>query len=172
MFKKILIPTDGSALATQAALEGIELAKKVGAEVVCIFVAAENQTAVFDFAHVKMDNHWPTNEEYEKAVKRAAKEFMTPIRDAAAKAGIKLTEQTYISNSPALYIVSAAEKNGCDLIYMASRGRAGWEKMLLGSVAAQVITASPIPVLVFKVKKEQLPPKAQQIAYPDLIPMV
>ena len=33
MFKKILIPTDGSALATQAALEGIELAKKVGAEV-------------------------------------------------------------------------------------------------------------------------------------------
>ena len=126
MFKKILIPTDGSALATQAALEGIELAKKVGAEVVCIFVAGENQTAVFDFAHVKTDNHWPSNEEYERAVKGAAREFMTPVREAATAAGITLTEQTYISNSPALYIVSAAEKNGCDLIYMASRGRAGW----------------------------------------------
>ena len=57
MFKKILIPTDGSALATQAAMEGIELAKKVGAEVVCIFVAGENQAAVFDFAHAKTDNH-------------------------------------------------------------------------------------------------------------------
>ena len=68
MFKKILIPTDGSALATQAALEGIELAKKVGAEVVCVFVAGENQNAVFDFAHVKMDNHWPTDEEYEKVI--------------------------------------------------------------------------------------------------------
>lgn len=172
MFKKILIPTDGSALATQAALEGIELAKKVGAEVVCVFVANENQAAVFDFAHVKPDNSWPTNEEYEKAVKSAAKEFMTPIREAASAAGVKLDEQTYISNSPALYIVSAAEKNGCDLIYMASRGRAGWEKMLLGSVAAQVITASSIPVLVFKVKQEQLPPKTQKIAYPNLIPMV
>ncbi len=172
MFKKILIPTDGSALATQAAMEGIELAKKVGAEVVCIFVAGENQAAVFDFAHAKPDNHWPTNAEYERAVKGAAREFMTPVREAAAAAGIKLTEQAYISNSPALYIVSAAEKNGCDLIYMASRGRAGWEKMLLGSVASQVVTASPIPVLIYKVKKEQLPPKAQQVVYPDLIPMV
>ena len=172
MFKKILIPTDGSALATQAAMEGVELAKQVGAEVVCVFVASENQAAVFDFAHVKTDNHWPSNEEYEKAVKSAAKEFMTPIREAANTAGVKLTEQAYISNSPALYIVSAAEKNECDLIYMASRGRAGWEKMLLGSVAAQVITASPIPVLVYKVKKEQLPPKTQQVVYPNLIPMV
>ena len=46
------------------------------------------------------------------------------------------------------------------------------EKMLLGSVAAQVVTASPIPVLIYKVKKEQLPPKTQPVVYPDLIPMV
>ena len=64
MFKKILIPTDGSALATQAALEGIDYAKLAGAEVVCVFVAGENQAAVFDFSHVKPDSHWPTDEEY------------------------------------------------------------------------------------------------------------
>ena len=171
MFQKILIPTDGSALATQAALAGVEMAKKVGAEVVCVFVAGENQAAVFDFSHVRPEAHWPTNAEYESAVKDAAKEFMKPVQEAAAAAGVTFTEETFISNSPALYIVSAAEKNGCDLIYMASRGRAGWEKMLLGSVAAQVITASPIPVLVYKVKKEQLPPKTK-VVYSDLIPMV
>ena len=48
MFKKILIPTDGSALATQAALEGIDYAKRVGAEVICVYVAGENQATTLD----------------------------------------------------------------------------------------------------------------------------
>ena len=68
MFKKILIPTDGSALATQAALEGIDYAKMAGAEVICVFVAGENQAAVFDFSHVKPESHWPTDEEYKQAM--------------------------------------------------------------------------------------------------------
>ena len=154
MFKKILIPTDGSALATQAALEGIDYAKMAGAEVVCVFVAGENQAAVFDFSHVKPGSHWPTDEEYKQAVTDTSKVFMTAIRDAANAAGIK---ETYISKSPSASIIAAAEKNGCDLIFMASRGRTGWEKVLLGSVAAKVIASSPIPVLVYKVKKEGLP---------------
>ena len=165
MFKKILIPTDGSALANQAALEGIDYAKRVGAEIVCVFVAGENQAAVFDFSHVKPETHWPTDEEYKKAVADASKVFMTPIREAAAAAGVKISEETYISKSPSNSIVMAAEKNECDLIFMASRGRTGWEKVLLGSVAAKVIASSPIPVLVYKVKKEQLP-----ASYMDYMP--
>ncbi len=157
MFKKILIPTDGSALATQAALEGIDYAKMAGAEVICVFVAGENQAAVFDFSHVKPGSHWPTDEEYKQAVTDTSKVFMTAIRDAANAAGIKFSEETYISKSPSASIIAAAEKNGCDLIFMASRGRTGWEKVLLGSVAAKVIASSPIPVLVYKVKKEGLP---------------
>ena len=166
MFKKILIPTDGSALATQAALEGIDYAKLAGAEVVCVFVAGENQAAVFDFSHVKPDSHWPTDEEYKQAVTDTSKVFMTAIRDAASAAGVKFSEETYISKSPSTSIITAAEKNGCDLIFMASRGRTGWEKVLLGSVAAKVIASSPIPVLVYKVKKEGLPPN-----YKDYTPV-
>ena len=83
---------------------------------------------------------------------------MTAIRDAAKASGVKFSEETYISKSPSASIIAAAEKNGCDLIFMASRGRTGWEKVLLGSVAAKVIASSPIPVLVYKVKKEGLPP--------------
>ncbi|EEO27091.1 universal stress protein [Oxalobacter paraformigenes] len=157
MFKKILIPTDGSALATQAALEGIDYAKKAGAEIVCVFAAGENQAAVFDFTHIRPETHWPTDEEYRQAVTDTSRAFMAPIREAAATAGVKFSEETYISRSPATSIVMAAEKNGCDLIFMASRGRSGWEKVLLGSVAARVMASSPIPVLVYKVKKEALP---------------
>ena len=49
---------------------------------------------------------------------------------------------------------------------MASRGNTGWEKVLLGSIAAKVIASSPIPVLVYKVQKDQLP------KYTDYFPEV
>ena len=133
---------------------------------ICVFVAGENQAAVFDFSHVKPESHWPTDEEYKQAVTDTSKVFMTAIRDAANAAGIKFSEETYISKSPSASIIAAAEKNGCDLIFMASRGRTGWEKVLLGSVAAKVIASSQIPVLVYKVKKEGLPTN-----YMDYTPM-
>ncbi len=167
MFKKILIPTDGSALATQAALEGIDYAQKAGAEVVCVYVAAENQSTAFAFSpHAKQEVHWPTDSEYKQMVAETAKAYMTPIREAASNAGVKFSEEIYISKSPSTSIISSAEKNGCDLIFMASRGNTGWEKLLLGSIASKVIASSPIPVLVYKVKKEQLP------KYTDYFPEV
>jgi nucleotide-binding universal stress UspA family protein len=167
MFKKILIPTDGSALATQAALEGIDYAKRVGAEVICIYVAGENQATAFAFSpHAKQEVHWPTDSEYKQIVAETSKAIMAPVLQAASDAGVKFSEETDISKSPSASILAAAEKNGCDLIFMASRGNTGWEKMLLGSIAAKVIASSPIPVLVYKVQKDQLP------KYTDYFPEV
>ncbi len=165
MFKKILVPTDGSPLATQAAMEGIELAKKVGAEVYCVYVARENQNPAFEFSHVK-PQVWPTAKEYEAAVNEAGAEFMKPLRESAEAGGVKFTGETFISNSTAGYIVYAADKNGCDLIYMASKGCAGWENIFMGSVATKVLATSQIPVLVYKVKKEQVPAKAKTYISP------
>lgn len=167
MFKKILIPTDGSALSTQAALEGIDYAKRVGAEVICIYVAAENQSTAFAFSrHAKQEVNWPTDSEYRQIVAESSHAIMAPVRKAASEAGIRFSEETDISKSPSASILAAAEKNGCDLIFMASRGNTGWEKILLGSIAAKVIASSPIPVLVYKVQKEQLP------KYTDYFPEV
>lgn len=167
MFKKILIPTDGSALATQAALEGIDYAKKVGAEVICIYVAAENQATDFAFSpHAKKEVNWPTDSEYKQIVAETSKAIMAPVLQAASEAGVKFSEKTDISKSPSTSIVAAAEENGCDLIFMASRGNTGWEKLLLGSIASKVIASSPIPVLVYKVEKEKLP------KYTDYFPEV
>ena len=91
---------------------------------------------------------------------------MAPVLQAASDAGVKFSEETDISKSPSASILAAAEKNGCDLIFMASRGNTGWEKVLLGSIAAKVIASSPIPVLVYKVQKDQLP------KYTDYFPEV
>ncbi|ARQ45687.1 universal stress protein [Oxalobacter formigenes] len=167
MFKKILVPTDGSPLATQAAMEGIELAKKIGAEVVCVYVAKENQNSEFEFSDGKPQS-WPTAKEYEEAVNHAAEQFMQPLRESAEAGNVKFTSETFISNTTAGYIVYAAEKNGCDLIYMASRGYTGWENFFMGGVASKVLAASQIPVLVYKVKKEQVPKKAKTYISPRI----
>lgn len=165
MFKKILVPTDGSPLATQAAMEGIELAKKVGAEVYCVYVARENMNSTFEFSDGKPLS-FPSDEEYKVAVKEAAEQFMKPLRESAKAGNVKFTEDMFISNSTAGYIVYAADKNGCDLIFMASKGCAGWENIFMGSVATKVLSTSQIPVLIYKVKKEQLPEKTKMYISP------
>jgi len=160
MFKKILIPTDGSPLSNQAAMEGIILAKQIGAEVVCIYVARERQNPAFDFSDIPQKTSFSA-EEYEKAVATAGNALMLPLREAAEKEGIPFTKIIEISNTAANQIVQTAEENGCDMIFMGSQGSAGWASMLLGSVAAKVVALSQIPVTVYKIKKDQVPPKTK-----------
>ncbi|MDL2284354.1 universal stress protein [Oxalobacter sp. OttesenSCG-928-P03] len=160
MFKKILIPTDGSPLANQAALEGITLAKQIGAEVVCIYIARENQNPAFDFSDLPVKNNLSADE-YKELVATAGNALMLPLREAAEKDNVTFTKLIEISNMPASRIVQTAEENGCDLIFMGSQGSAGWASRLLGSVAAKVVALSEMPVTVYKVKKAQVPPKAK-----------
>ena len=150
MFKKILLPTDGSPLATQAALEGVEFAKKVGAELVSVYVMPESPILNFDTLG-------PSKEEYKELIEQAAAKAVAPIREAAKAAGIALTERSCSAVSVGKSIVSTAQDAACDLIYMASRGHSGWDKVFLGSIASTVIAESPIPVLVYKVSEKQLP---------------
>lgn len=133
MFTKILIPTDGSVLGTIAAQEGIKTAAKLGAEVIGINVAREGAgTGVGEVA-------------------------LQPLAEAAAEAGVKFTKDQRISNHAALTIVGVARELGCDLIFIGSNGCAGWDHILLGSVSNKVLATAEIPVLVYRVKKEEVP---------------
>ena len=152
MFTKILIPTDGSPLSNQAAKRGIELAKTVNAEVLCVFIAREAQNPAFDFSEIRLPQH-VTHEEYMEAVDAAARALMLPLRQFAETNGIPFTKLIEVSNTTASKIVQVAEENECDLIFMGSQGSAGWASMLLGSVASKVVAMSQIPVTVYKVKK-------------------
>lgn len=159
MYKKILLPTDGSTLATQAALEGVAFAEKVGAELVSVYVMPERPVLQFDTL-------CPSKEEYDGIVRKAAEKAAAPIRDAASAAGLKLTERSCSAVSVAKSIVAVAADSGCDLIYMASRGHSGWDKFFLGSTASAVIAESPIPVLIYKVNEKQLPTNYWEYATP------
>lgn len=151
MFTKILIPTDGSVLGSIAAQEGIKTAAKLGAEVIGIYVAREYQNPGFG------PKTNPTPKEFEAEVKATGAKVLQPLGEAAAKAGVKFTSLLLTANHAARTIVAAARENNCDLIFIGSNGCAGWDHILMGSVSTKVLATAEIPVLVYRLKKDEVP---------------
>lgn len=151
MYRKILITTDGSAVSTTTALQGVDFARQMGAQVLALFVAPEYQYPVYVEI---IPPSYPSEEEYIAAIEKAGAEHLKPILDAAASAGLEQSGVTAFSDSTALKIVEVAGKNRCDLIFMGSHGRSGWGQLLLGSVTNRVLSHTTLPVLVHRLIKE------------------
>lgn len=151
MYKKILIPTDGSVLSGATALAGVEFAKQSGTEVFGLFVAPEYHYPIYVEI---IPPSYPSEEEYQASMRKAGDIHLGTIRSAAAAAGIAFTGLTTFSDGIAREIVHVAKENGCDLIFMGSHGRSGWGHALLGSVTTKVLSTCQIPVLVHRLKKE------------------
>ena len=141
MYKNILIATDGSALATNAAKQGIALAKSVSAK-----VTAVNVTAPFHwFAHnIPAD----TEPAYRQSAQRSAQTALDAVSDAAKAAGVPCETVHVEDVSPYKAILSTAKTKNCDLIVMASHGRSGAAAVVLGSETSKVLTHSALPLLV------------------------
>lgn len=151
MYKKILIPTDGSDLSRATALAGVDFAKQNDSEVVGVFVAPEYQYPIY----VEMiPPTYPSEEEYEASMRRAGDMHLATIQKAAETAGIKFAGITVFSDSIAGEIVRNAKEHACDLIFMGSHGRSGWGQAILGSVTTKVLSTCEIPVLVHRLKKQ------------------
>jgi len=148
MYKKVLIATDGSDLADKALDQGLELAKTCGAEVI-IMTVTDIWSALEMAHHVQAGEQNPVAD-YEAAATAAAEKVLNAANDKAAKAGVECTTVHVRDRHPAQGIIDTAKEKSCDLIIMSSHGRRGIEKILLGSVAAEVITHCEIPVLVAK----------------------
>ena len=151
MFKKVLIPTDGSPLAVQSATAGIEFAKSVGAEVVALHVTQPFAATIgFDGMAAA---YAITDESYEKAAAEQASEYLRAITERAGSQGVK-AESCSVSNfNVADGVVQAAQENHCDLIFIGSHGRSGLSRLLLGSVTNKVLSLAKTAVLVYRVKE-------------------
>lgn len=86
--------------------------------------------------------------EYDESVAANAAQILSVVADEAKTHNVDCTTRHVRDQFPAEGIIEAAEKNGCDLIVMASHGRRGLMRFLLGSQAIKVLTHSTIPVLV------------------------
>lgn len=143
MYKHILIATDGSELAQKALAHGSALAKAVSARVTIVTVT-EPWTAV---APGEVAIAFPVGE-YDASAAAGAREVLSAAEAIAKKQGVACETLHVKDRFPAEGILEAASQKGCDLIVMASHGRRGIAKLLLGSQAVEVLTRSTLPVLV------------------------
>ena len=149
MFKHILVPTNGSALSDETLVKAIEFAKAVGARITVFNASAEAPFPVTNFGE---DGRYDPAKA-EAFVKDAAAQGQSIAATALAAvqaAGIEAEAVVEASNAPGEAIIRVAERNGCDLILMASHARSGLSALLLGSETQKVLTECKIPVLVFR----------------------
>lgn len=153
MFKKILIPTDGSPLSAQAANAGITFARSINASVVALNVTQPFAATIgFDGMAAA---YAITDEDYEKAANDQADKYLKNIVDRAGTAGVPAEMRAVSNFNVADGIVQAADEEGCDLIFIGSHGRSGLSRLLLGSVTAKVLSLATVGVLVYRVKEEK-----------------
>ena len=143
MFKHILIATDGSELGERAASQGLALAGALNAKVTAITVT-EPWTA---FLTGEAAIAFPVDE-YDKGAAANAARILAATSEMAKKQDVACATAHIKDQFPAEGIVAACQSHGCDLIVMASHGRRGLAKLLLGSQATKVLTMSSVPVLI------------------------
>jgi nucleotide-binding universal stress UspA family protein len=145
LYKNILIPTDGSELATIAVKHGVALAKEIGAKVTGVTVTEPFH--VLSLAPTQLEY---TRSEYKKDSQVRAEKALSSISAAANTAGVP-SETLHVEHEhPYQAIIETAASKGCDLILMASHGRRGVAAVVLGSETVKVLTHSKIPVLVYR----------------------
>jgi nucleotide-binding universal stress UspA family protein len=147
MYKKLLVATDGSPLSKKAVRSAIELARSVDAELVALYVVPRYPVSYFE-GGVTISSQDVARIEKQWADKGEA--IVDAVQAAAEAEGIKARAVVTRSDLVAEAILSTAKKYKCDLVVMASHGRRGLKRILLGSETQHVLTHSSVPVLVLR----------------------
>jgi nucleotide-binding universal stress UspA family protein len=143
MYKRILLPTDGSELSERAVREGVRFAKSIGAQVTALHV-----TPPFYPAGLNPGAFTAQAEEHARQAKESTGRALGFAERAAREAGVQCSTLHKEGGGPWEEIINAAADQECDLIFMASHGRRGVAALVLGSETNKVLTHSTIPVLV------------------------
>ena len=145
MYKHILIPTDGSALADKAVEQGITLAKKIGARITVLTVSVPFHILSTDVQMIE-----DTAPQYKRRMDAHAAKILKGAADVASAAGVACTTSHVEHEHPYRAIIETVNAKGCDLIAMASHGRRGVSAIVLGSETVKVLTHGNVPVLVYR----------------------
>jgi len=163
MYKKILVPLDGSKLAECALSHVEELAKGCGTEEVILVSVTERVKGYRALESSSQPVAGPVGgwlepshplgqrlipEAFGKKEKQAQK-YLDRIAKTMAAKGINVSTEVLLWK-PAEAIIGYAKQSRCNLIVMASHGRSGPSRWAHGSVADKVLRASGIPVLMIR----------------------
>ena len=148
MYSMILIATDGSELAHKAVKAGLTLAKALNAAATVVTVT-ERWPVVEVAAQAEMGVKDPIGH-FEALAEKSAHAKLSAATGIAGEIGTSCREVHVKDQAPAAGILETAQSVEADLIVLSSHGRRGLEKLLLGSVANEVVTRSSVPVLIIR----------------------
>lgn len=147
MYERILVATDGSPLSEKAVQHALDLAKLTGSSVVALKVIPRYPRsyleggATVELSEIKrLETQWTAQ----------AQEVLNKIKAEGKALGVSVKTSVAKSDLIAESIIAAAEKQNANLIVMASHGRKGIKRLLLGSETQHVLTHSKVPVLVLR----------------------
>jgi nucleotide-binding universal stress UspA family protein len=147
MFKRILVPTDGSALSRRAVDCAVRLAKEQRARVTGLWVGPAWEPNLYAYGE-SVPAGFVSRKQHAARVRSAGAPHLRAVKNAAAAAGVRCSCIAVEGAFPYLEIIKAARRNRCDLIVMASHGRRGISRLLLGSQTSRVLALAGVPVLV------------------------
>ena len=145
MYKRILVPTDGSPVSENAVTAAIDFARACGSEIVALSVAMPQPAIQSAEAAMVIDAGLEVDVLLEEAKAQVAS-----ICARAQRAGVACTSQVELSVDPGKVIVGTASEQACDLIFMGSHGRRGLSRMIAGSVTQAVLAYASVPVMVLR----------------------
>lgn len=141
MYKRLLMPTDGSACSLAAIREGLEVAKVLGAEVTFLYVL-ENPTGLW-----MAPETGAYIQELAQDLRKVGQAALDEAEKLAKEAGVASSGKLREGNVTATIL---DEAKNYDLLVMGTHGRTGLDKLLLGSVTEGVLHRTDKPVLVVR----------------------
>ena len=144
-FSKIMVAIDGSEHSLKATEYALEIAKSFSAQLYAVTV-----TYVPESYHLKQEDVLNQSIEMRGSIEDA-KTWLEKFNQDSREDSIQLKTELINSHRPVDYVIlEYAEKNDIDLIVLGTRGRSGFKKLLLGSIASSVVTYAHCPVMVVK----------------------
>lgn len=156
MYRRILVPTDGSPVAEAAVAAAVDFARARGSEIIALGVAVPEPSFQSLEGAVGYDPGLQAD-----VLLGHAQEHVDAVAARAHKAGVPCTPVTCSALDAAEAIVDTARQRHCDLIIMGSHGRRGLSRLLAGSVTQAVLAHAPAPVMVLRPAADEAGSQAQ-----------
>ncbi len=147
MYRKVLVPLDGSELAECALPYVVDLVKNGGVEEVTILNV---YSAHIEFMPSEYNYGGLAYADLKERVMEYSRTYLDDVESRLSAEGIKVNTQSVESLRPAKIISEYVREMGIDLIIIATHGYTGFEKLMFGSVALQVLHNSTVPVLLIR----------------------
>ncbi|MBL8309405.1 MAG: universal stress protein [Burkholderiales bacterium] len=147
MFKKVLIPVDGSDLALRAAATGVQLAKEVNAQVVFLHAMAP-YIAPYAAEISMVDDK--AQAMFEQSVTAGSNKVLADAKKLADAAGVVSESVHAVASRPESFIDKTVREKNCDLVVIATHGRGAVGRFVMGSVTTRLLPISSVPVLVYR----------------------